>query len=210
MLFNEAARKNKIGGKVMINIKKSGIIMTVLALYGFISFGTIAAGAEIDGTDAKISYKFRVLKDKISALAVKNPEIFDTASVSVSSKLSAAAAGATNENAVVKTVDGVTVVGNDIEKAGVKDEMNKNGYGRVKFSLDDRIRYEQNGYKTAGGNNFSRSGVVNRMRLNMKMSLGEKTSANFSAQKSSNFGDKTQNRAEDTVNHGNIVVDLDK
>ena len=194
----------------MINIKNSGIIMTVLVICGLISFGTIAAGAEIDGADAKISYKFRVLKDKISALAVKNPESIDTVSVSVASKLSAAAAGATNENAVVKTVDGVTVVGNDIEKAGVKEEVNKNGNGRVKFSLDDRIRYEQNGYKTSAGNNFSRSGIVNRMRLNMKMNLGKKTNANFSAQKSSDFGDKTQNRAEDIVNQGNIVVDLDK
>lgn len=184
--------------------------MAALVLYGLISFGSIATGSEIDGTDAKISYKFRVLKDKISALAVKNPESIDTVSVSVASKLSAAAAGSTNENTIVKTVDGVTVVVNDVRKAGVKEELNKSDRGRVKFSLDDRIRYEQNGYKTSGGNNFSRSGVVNRMRLNMKMNLGEKTSANFSAQKSADFGDKTQNRVEDTVNHGNIVIDLDK
>jgi hypothetical protein len=106
-------------------------------------------------------------------------------------------------------VDGVTVIGNDPAKAAEGGTHVKNDSGRPRVWVDDRIRFEENSYKTDGGN-FNKSAVINRMRLNLKMNLSKKATANFSANRTSDFGDKTQNRSDEPVSHGNVLIDLDK
>ncbi|HPG59758.1 MAG TPA: hypothetical protein PKW98_18205 [Candidatus Wallbacteria bacterium] len=115
----------------------------------------------------------------------------------------------TSENAIIKTVDGVTVIGNDPAKALTGEVSVNNGSGKPKIWIDDRVRFEENSYKTNDGN-FNKSAIVNRMRLNLKMNLGKKMTANFSGDRINNFGDNTQNRSEEPVTHGNVVIDLDK
>ena len=181
----------------------------LIAASCLLSTGSMATGAEKTETPEKVTYKFRVLKDKISALSVRNNEKYDQTKASPDIKPAAVLTGATAETAIIKTVDGVTVIGNDPAKAADGGAYLKNDDGRPKVWVDDRVRFEQNSYKTGGGN-FNKSALINRMRLNLKMNLSKKATANFSANKTSDFGDKTQNRSDEPVTRGNVVIDLDK
>lgn len=181
----------------------------LIAASCLLSNGSMAAGAEKNESPEKITYKFRVLKDKISALSVRNNEELGRTEGASDVKRPAVQTNATAETAIIKTVDGVTVIGNDPAKAANGGSYVKNDDGRPRVWVDDRVRFEQNSYKTDGGN-FNKSAVINRMRLNLKMNLGQKATANFSANKTSDFGDKTQNRSDQPVTHGNVVIDLDK
>lgn len=195
----------------MKKLKNAKILTVTLMTAGFLSIGSMAIGSEKSDQPETISYKFRMLKDKIAALSVneKTAENSEVKTSSVPAK--DGAAGATLENMIVNTVDGVKVIKNDLEKAGPDIEnMKRSGPGRVNVSVDDRVRWEQNGYKGAGGKNFNNSAVINRLRMNVKMNLSDKTTANFSSQKTNDFGTGAQNEQTPPVNHANITVDLDK
>jgi len=185
---------------VRINFKMVKMFAAVLVTSGLLAGGNAASGAEKIETSEKTTYKFWVLKDKISALSVKDSAKLEQAKISPVT---------TSEKAIIKAVDGVTVIGNDPAKALTGEVSVNNGSGKSKIWIDDRVRFEENSYQTNDGN-FNKSAIVNRMRLNLKMNLGKKMTANFSGDRINNFGDNTQNRSEEPVTHGNVVIDLDK
>lgn len=191
----------------MTKYKNLKIFAAALIATGLLSTAGVAMGDEKNGTPEKVSYKFRALKDKISALSVKNAG--ETAGTALEAKPSAAGACATGETAIIKTVDGVTVIGNDPAKAAKGGTAAKEGDGKPRVWVEDRVRFERNSYKTPGAN-LNRSSIINRMRVNLKMNLDRRTTANFSADQTGEFGDKTQNRGEEPVTRGNVVIDLDK
>ncbi len=180
------------------------IMAVTLMAAGFLSLGSQAFGAGVSEQDGIVSYKFRMLKDKISALSVSAPD--DKSGVKP-----AQAAAATDENLIINNIGGVKVIKNDIEKAGSEIEnMKRSGPGKIDVLVDDRVRWEHTGFKATGGKNLNRSAVTNRTRVNVKMNLSEKTTADFSAQKTNDLGTGAQNMNEPAVNHANITVDLDK
>ena len=65
---------NEYGGRVVTNFKSVKILFAVLVTSSLFSVGSMARGAEKNETPEKLTYKFRVLKDKISALSVRNCE----------------------------------------------------------------------------------------------------------------------------------------
>lgn len=212
MLFTFTMRTliiNEHGGRVVTNFKSVKILFAVLVTSSLLSIGSMARGSEKNETPEKLTYKFRVLKDKISALSVRNGEEVEQTKETSDMKNSAVKPDMTSETVIIRTVDGVTVIGNDPAKTAMSGMMMKNDDGRPRVWVEDRVRFEENSSKTNGGN-FNRSSIINRMRLNLKMNLGRKVTANFSGDRNNNFGDNTQNRSEEPVTHGNVVVDMDK
>ncbi len=193
----------------MTNFKGVKILFAVLVTSCLLLIGSAARGVEKNETPEKLTYKFRVLKDKISALSVRNCEEVEQTKETPDVKNSAVKPDMTSETAIIKTEDGVTVIGNDPAKAALGGMSMKNDDGRPRVWVEDRVRFEENSSKTNDGN-FNRSSIINRMRLNLKMNLGRKVTANFSGDRNSNFGDNTQNRSDEPVAHGNVVVDMDK
>jgi len=188
----------------MKKIGKAKIMTVTLMAAGFLSLGSIAFGAGVSEESGVVSYKFRMLRDKIAALSVNEPENLKIVKP-------AQAATATVENLIINNENGVKVIKNDIEKAGSEIEnMKKSGPGKVDISVDDRVRWEHTGFKATGGKNLNRSAVTNRTRVNVKMNLSEKTTADFSAQKTNDLGTGAQNMNEPAVNKASITVDLDK
>jgi len=211
MLFKNAhGYRERMEVSNMKKFKNAKILTVTLITAGFLSLGSMAAGAgNSDQTDV-ISYKFHMLKDKISSLSVNAPENSGAGAVLNAGK-PAQELDATNENMLINNIDGVKVIKVDLDKAGSEIEnMKRSGPGRVNVSVDDRVRWEQNGYKATGGKNFNNSAVINRMRMNVKMNLSKEATANFSSQKTNDFGTGMQNEQEPPLNHANIVVDLDK
>ncbi len=181
----------------MINFKNLKIFTAVLT--GLLIAGNIAQSAEIKNAPEKLTYKFRMLKDKISALSVKNSEEPEQTKIVTAS---------TTENVIIKKVDGITVISNNPVNAPADKVFFKNRCGRPDVWVEDRVRFEENSYKTNGGN-FNKSAVINRMRLNLKMNLGKKTTMNFSGNKNNHYGN-IPDRNDEPVTHGNVIIDLDK
>lgn len=194
----------------MKKLKNAKLLTFTLMAAGFLSFGSMTFGAEISNQADIVSYKFRMLKDKISSLAVDGQkDLKDGAVLNIAKP--AQAADATVENLIINTVSGVKIIKNDLEKTGPEIEnMKRSGPGAVNVSVEDRVRWEQNGYKATGGKSFNNSTVMNRLRMNVKMNLSKKATANFSSQKTNDFNTGNHNEQEPPVNHANITVDLDK
>ncbi len=180
----------------MTNFKSVKIFGAVLVAFGLLSVGGAALGAEKNETPEKLTYKFRALKDKNSAYSAINGGEVEQSNVK-QTKAGSGATGSsarpdtTSETVFIKTVDGVTVIGNDPDKAAMGVMPMKNDGGRPRVWVEDRVRFEENSFRTNGGN-FNRSAVINRMRLNLKMNLGRKVNANFSGEGKSDFGGNTQ------------------
>ncbi len=185
----------------MTNFKSVKIFGALLVAFGLLSVGGVALGAEKNETPEKLTYKFRALKDKNSAYSVINDgeveqsnvektNIEQTEEVSVVKSFDARP-DMTSETVFIKTIDGVTVIGNDPAKAAMGGMPMKNDDGRPRVWVADMVRFEENSFRTNGGN-FNRSAVINRMRLNLKMNLGRKATANFSGDGKSDLGGNTQ------------------
>ena len=106
----------------------------------------------------------------------------------------------------------VKVMRNDVDAAKADiDMLKKGGLGKIKLSVEDRIRWEQNKSKSlnaaVGFNRYdvtNDSRMVNRLRMNMKANIDDNVSAFFSYQDSTVHGSNVQNNA---FNGRNNVAD---
>lgn len=98
----------------------------------------------------------------------------------------------------------VKVMRNDMDtvKADV-DMLKKGGWGKMKVSVEDRVRWEQNKYKSlnAGVVNLSNSRFVNRFRMNIKANIDDNVTGFFSWQDSTIHGFGNQNNPNAGLNN---------
>ncbi|OQA77712.1 MAG: Outer membrane protein alpha precursor [bacterium ADurb.Bin243] len=103
----------------------------------------------------------------------------------------------------------VKVVRNDVDalKSDV-DMLKKGGMGKIKLTIEDRIRFEENKYKSlnAGVADIGNSRFVNRLRMNIKGNIDDNVSTFISLQDSTIHGTAIQNNP---VNGGNNVTAAD-
>lgn len=103
----------------------------------------------------------------------------------------------------------VKVIRNDVDtlKTDV-DTLKKSGFNKFRVTLEDRIRFEDNKYKSlnAGVADLGNSRFVNRLRMNIKGQIDENVSTFISLQDSTVHGFATQNNAN---NGGNNVTAAD-
>lgn len=98
----------------------------------------------------------------------------------------------------------VKVMRNDVDAAKADiDMLKKGGLGKIKLSVEDRIRWEQNKYKSlaAGVADLSNSRMVNRLRMNMKANIDDNVTAFFSYQDSTVHGTAIQNNPNAGANN---------
>lgn len=96
----------------------------------------------------------------------------------------------------------VKVVRNDVDalKSDV-DMLKKGGLGKIKLTIEDRIRFEDNKYKSlnAGVADLGNSRFVNRLRLNIKGNIDDNVSTFISLQDSTVHGTGVQNNPTGAV-----------
>ena len=103
----------------------------------------------------------------------------------------------------------VKVVRNDVDvlKSDV-DMLKKGGMGKIKLTIEDRIRFEENKYKSlnAGVADRGNSRFVNRLRMNIKGNIDDNVSTFISLQDSTIHGIGVQNNP---TNGGNNLTNGD-
>jgi len=109
----------------------------------------------------------------------------------------------------------VKVIRNDMDavKADV-DQMKKGGFGKIKLNFEDRIRFEENKYKSlnAGAVSPSNSSVYNRLRMNVKGNVDDNvtffTSLQYTTLHGGNVQNNPNNRNALGWNGDNTKVDM--
>jgi len=156
------------------------MLLAMLMVWPYSEF--IVYGAENEGAGPVKSYKFHMLKDKISSLNESNNGSDSVLILSndINKPIKTLAAGATTENIIINEVNGVKVIKNNPDKE-INDAVTakKKKSGKPAIFIEDRLRWENNNYRMNGGNNFNNSTFINRTRLNVKYDLNENVSANF-------------------------------
>ena len=98
----------------------------------------------------------------------------------------------------------VKVVRNDVDalKSDV-DMLKKGGLGKIKLTIEDRIRFEDNKYKSlnVGVADLGNSRFVNRLRMNIKANIDDNVSAFISLQDSTRHGIGVQNNPTNGLNN---------
>jgi len=106
----------------------------------------------------------------------------------------------------------VKVIRGDMDAAKTDiDMLKKGGLGKIKLSVEDRIRFEENKYKPATAVAANSSRFVNRFRLNMKANIDDNVTGFFSFQDSTVHGTAVQNNAFgglNTITAGDTARDL--
>lgn len=98
----------------------------------------------------------------------------------------------------------VKVVRNDVDalKSDV-DMLKKGGLGKIKLTIEDRIRFEDNKYKSlnVGVADLGNSRFVNRLRMNIKANIDDNVSSFISLQDSTRHGMGVQNNPTNGLNN---------
>jgi len=98
----------------------------------------------------------------------------------------------------------VKVIRNDVDtlKTDV-DTLKKSGFNKFRVTLEDRIRFEDNKYKSlnAGVADLGNSRFVNRLRMNIKGQVDDNVSTFISLQDSTVHGFATQNNPNNGFNN---------
>jgi len=83
----------------------------------------------------------------------------------------------------------VSVIRNDMDSARRDLEMlKKGGLGKIKISVEDRIRFEENKFKPATSGGAGGSRFINRFRVNMKADIDDNVTGFFSMNDSTGHG----------------------
>ncbi|HOT76582.1 MAG TPA: hypothetical protein PK467_12390 [Candidatus Wallbacteria bacterium] len=176
--------------------KNLRIAAAALLAAGMISaFNVYSEAAETKDRPEVKSYKLRIAKDEITAPKIKKEKESAAKPDLNTLKTAGYANKTTDENLIIASEYGVTIIKNDPKKAEAISETTRHGNPRkARFSIENRARWEENGYNTTGGKNFNNSAFTNRTRLNFKMDLNEKGSTNIFSQKAGAFGRDPQDR----------------
>jgi len=179
----------------MSKFKNSKIAAAAFLAAGMISaFGIYSEAAENKEQPKVKSYKLSIPKDKTGEPEVKKEKETPVKPDLNILKTAGYANKTTDENLIISSEYGVTIIKNDPQKAGAITEIPGQSKSRkARFSIENRARWEENGYNTPGGKNFNNSAFTNRTRLNFKMDLNEKGSTNIFSQKAGAFGRDPQN-----------------
>ncbi len=108
----------------------------------------------------------------------------------------------------------VKVVRNDVDalKSDV-DMLKKGGLGKIKLTIEDRIRFEENKYKNLNAAGLAaqpnNSRFVNRLRMNIKGQIDDNVSAFISLQDSTVHGTGVQNNPVNGANTVNFDTNRD-